>query len=127
MKKLWIYLGISVFVFIFGQIYEYFSHGVYSSYMMYAFLIPFIGLFIPSLLNNLILKRTISDNVTLPWKCGIATLSAGSIYKGILEIYGTSGTFEMVYLIIGSVLCIMAAIIQVGVNGKTNKDCESSL
>ena len=127
MKKSWIYLGISVFVFIFGQIYEYFSHGVYSSYMMYAFLIPFIGLFIPSLLNNLILKRTVSDNVTLPWKCGIATLSAGSIYKGILEIYGTSGTFEMVYLIIGSVLCIMAAIIQVGVNGKTNKDCESSL
>ena len=127
MKKSWIYLGISVFVFIFGQIYEYFSHGVYSSYMMYAFLIPFIGLFIPSFLNNLILKRTVSDNVTLPWKCGIATLSAGSIYKGILEIYGTSGTFEMVYLIIGSVLCIMAAIIQVGVNGKTNKDCESSL
>lgn len=127
MKKSWIYLGISVFVFVFGQIYEYFSHGVYSSYMMYAFLIPFIGLFIPSLLNNLILKRTVSDNVTLPWKCGIATLSAGSIYKGILEIYGTSGTFEMVYLIIGSVLCIMAAIIQVGVNGKTNKDCESSL
>lgn len=127
MKKSWIYFGISVFVFIFGQIYEYFSHGVYSSYMMYAFLIPFIGLFIPSLLNNIILKRTVSDNVTLPWKCGIATLSAGSIYKGILEIYGTSGTFEMVYLIIGSVLCIMAAIIQVGVNGKTNKDCESSL
>ena len=127
MKKSWIYLGISVFVFIFGQIYEYFSHGVYSSYMMYAFLIPSIGLFIPSFLNNLILKRTVSDNVTLPWKCGIATLSAGSIYKGILEIYGTSGTFEMVYLIIGSVLCIMAAIIQVGVNGKTNKDCDSSL
>ena len=126
MKKSWIYLGISVFVFIFGQIYEYFSHGVYSSYMIFAFLIPFIGLFIPSLLNNLILKRTVSDNVTLPWKCGIATLSAGSIYKGILEIYGTSGTFEMVYLIIGSFLCIMAAIILVGVNGKTNKDCESS-
>ena len=78
MKKSLIYLGISVFVFIFGQIYEYFSHGVYSSYMMYAFLIPFIGLFIPSLLNNLILKRTVSDNVTLPWKCGIATLSVGS-------------------------------------------------
>lgn len=110
MNKSWIYLGISVFVFILGQIYEYFSHGVYSSYMLYAFLIPFIGLFIPSLLNNINLKRTVSDNVTLPWKCGIATLSAGSIYKGILEIYGTSGTFEMVYLIIGSFLCIMTAI-----------------
>lgn len=123
MKKSLIYLGISVFVFIFGQIYEYFSHGVYSSYMMYAFLIPFIGLFIPSFLNKLILKRTVSDNVTLPWKCGIATLSAGSIYKGILEIYGTSGTFEIVYLIIGSIFCIMAAVFLAG--GIARKDCES--
>lgn len=120
MKKSWIYLGISVFVFIFGQIYEYFSHGVYSSYMMYAFLIPFIGLFIPSFLNNLILKRKITDNVILPWKCGIATLTVGSIYKGVLEIYGTSGTFEQVYLIIGSLLCIIATIVLI--TARVNKD-----
>lgn len=120
MKKSLIYLGISIFVFIFGQIYEYFSHGVYSSYMMFAFLIPFIGLFIPSLLNNLILKRKITDNVTLPWKCGIATLTVGSIYKGVLEIYGTSGTFEPVYLIIGSLLCIIATIVLV--TARVNKD-----
>lgn len=120
MKKSLIYLGISIFVFIFGQIYEYFSHGVYSSYMMFAFLIPFIGLFIPSLLNNLILKRKITDNVTLPWKCGIATLTVDSIYKGVLEIYGTSGTFEHVYLIIGSLLCIIATIVLV--TARVNKD-----
>ena len=120
MKKSLIYLGISILVFIFGQIYEYFSHGVYSSYMMFAFLIPFIGLFIPSLLNNLILKRKITDNVTLPWKCGIATLTVGSIYKGVLEIYGTSGTFEQVYLIIGSLLCIIATIVLV--TARVNKD-----
>ncbi|EJZ69535.1 hypothetical protein [Lachnoanaerobaculum sp. OBRC5-5] len=120
MKKSLIYFGISIFVFIFGQIYEYFSHGVYSSYMMFAFLIPFIGLFIPSLLNNLILKRKITDNVTLPWKCGIATLTVGSIYKGVLEIYGTSGTFEQVYLIIGSLLCIIATIVLI--TARVNKD-----
>ena len=123
MKKSLIYLGISIFVFIFGQIYEYFSHGVYSSYMMFAFLIPFIGLFIPSLLNNLILKRKITDNVTLPWKCGIATLTVGSIYKGVLEIYGTSGTFEQVYLIIGSLLCIIATIVLVTARVNTDKNC----
>lgn len=123
MKKSLIYLGISIFVFIFGQIYEYFSHGVYSSYMMFAFLIPFIGLFIPSLLNNLILKRKITDNVTLPWKCGIATLTVGSIYKGVLEIYGTSGTFEHVYLIIGSLLCIIATIVLLTARVNTDKNC----
>ena len=124
MKKSLIYLGISIFVFIFGQIYEYFSHGVYSSYMMFAFLIPFIGLFIPSLLNNLILKRKITDNVTLPWKCGIATLTVGSIYKGVLEIYGTSGTFEQVYLIIGSLLCIIATIVLVTARVNQDQNCE---
>lgn len=126
MKKSLIYLGISIFVFIFGQIYEYFSHGVYSSYMMFVFLIPFIGLFIPSLLNNLILKRKITDNVTLPWKCGIATLTVGTIYKGVLEIYGTSGTFEQVYLIIGSLLCIIATIVLVTARVNTDKNCEIS-
>ena len=123
MKKSLIYLGISIFVFIFGQIYEYFSHGVYSSYMMFAFLIPFIGLFIPSLLSNLILKRKITDNVTLPWKCGIATLTVGSIYKGVLEIYGTSGTFEQVYLIIGSLLCIIATIVLLTVRVNKDQNC----
>ena len=123
MKKSLIYFGISIFVCIFGQIYEYFSHGVYSSYMMFAFLIPFIGLFIPSLLNNLILERKITDNVTLPWKCGIATLTVGSIYKGVLEIYGTSGTFEQVYLIIGSLLCIIATIVLVTARVNTDKNC----
>ena len=126
MKKSLIYLGISIFVFIFGQIYEYFSHGVYSSYMMFAFLIPLIGLFIPSLLNNLILKRKITDNVTLPWKCGIATLTVGTIYKGVLEIYGTSGTFEQVYLIIGSLLCIIATIVLITARVNTDKNCEIS-
>lgn len=126
MKKSLIYFGISIFVFIFGQIYEYFSHGVYSSYMMFAFLIPLIGLFIPSLLNNLILKRKITDNVTLPWKCGIATLTVGSIYKGVLEIYGTSGTFEQVYLIIGSLLCIIATIVLITARVNTDKNCEIS-
>ena len=126
MNQSLIYLRISIFVFIFGPIYEYFSHGVYSSYMMFAFLIPFIGLFIPSLLNNLILKRKITDNVTLPWKCGIATLTVGSIYKGVLEIYGTSGTFEQVYLIIGSLLCIIATIVLITARVNTDKNCEIS-
>ena len=124
MKKMGIYLGISVFVFIFGQIYEYFSHGVYSNYMIFVFLIPFAGLFIPSLLNKLIFKKEILDNALLPWKCGIATLTAGSLYKGILEIYGTSTTFEIFYLITGIAFCILAAFIMATGKRNVNKDCE---
>ena len=124
MKKTGIYLGISVFVYIFGQIYEYFSHGVYSNYMIFAFLIPFAGLFLPSLLNKLIFKKEISDTASLPWNCGIATLTAGALYKGILEIYGTSTTFEIFYLITGIAFCILAAFVMATGKRNANKDCE---
>lgn len=35
-------MGISVICLIFGIIYECFSHGVYSNYMKYAFVIPLV-------------------------------------------------------------------------------------
>ena len=44
-------------------------------------------------------------------KCGIATLTVGSIYKGVLEIYGTSTNFEIIYLIVGLAFCILAGIL----------------
>ena len=92
MKNTVKYLVLSVFVFVFSQIYEYFSHGVYSNYMLYAFLIPFLGLCVPSFLLHS-LKKSLPANSRFLWKAGIATLTVGSIYKGILEIYGTNGYF----------------------------------
>lgn len=109
MKKTIRYLFLSVLIFVFSQIYEYFSHGVYSNYMLYAFLIPFLGLSVPSLLLHA-LKKALPTNSRFLWKCGIATLTVGSIYKGILEIYGTNGYFECPYLFIGAALCISAVI-----------------
>ena len=109
MKKTIQYLLLSVFVFVFAQIYEYFSHGVYSNYMLYAFLIPFLGLSVPSFLLHS-LKKSLPANSRFLWQCGIATLTVGSIYKGILEIYGTNGYFEFPYLFLGVAFCIVAGI-----------------
>ena len=109
MKKTIRYLFLSLFVFVFAQIYEYFSHGVYSNYMLYAFLIPFLGLTVPSFLLYS-LKKTLPANSCFLWKSGIATLTVGSIYKGILEIYGTNGYFEFPYLFFGAALCVSAVI-----------------
>ena len=109
MKKTIRYLFLSVFVFVFAQIYEYFSHGVYSNYMLYAFLIPFLGLALPRFLLHS-LKKTLPANSRFLWKCGIATLTVGSIYKGILEIYGTNGYFEFPYLLLGGILCILGLL-----------------
>ena len=100
------YLAGSVFLAIFGFIYELFSHEVYSASMIYAFLIPlvggcgvFLGLEIfspedwvfPKMPRNL-------------YHCGIMTLSIGSVFRGVLEIYGTTNRLSAVYLIAGGAL-----------------------
>ena len=109
MKKTIPYVFLSIFIFVFAQIYEYFSHGVYSNYMLYAFLIPFLGLALPSFLLHS-LKKSLPANSRFLWKCGIATLTVGSIYKGILEIYGTNGYFEFPYLFLGVGICMVAVL-----------------
>ena len=109
MKKTIRYLFLSLFVFVFAQIYEYFSHSVYSNYMLYAFLIPFLGLTVPRFLLYS-LKKTLPANSRFLWKSGIEPLTVGSIYKGILEIYGTNGYFEFPYLFVGAALCVLAVI-----------------
>ena len=109
MKKTIRYLFLSLFVFVFAQIYEYFSHNVYSNYMLYAFLIPFLGLTVPRFLLYS-LKKTLPANSRFLWKSGIATFTVGSIYKGVLEIYGTNGYFEFPYLFFGAALCVLAVI-----------------
>lgn len=42
-----VYLIISVLCAVYGMIYELFSHKVYSIYMIFAFVIPLLGGFVP--------------------------------------------------------------------------------
>ena len=110
----------TVFVFVFAKIYGIFSHGVSSVFMSYAFLLPLSLIFFPKLLNlctgnrlwNGSLKRKeeegeknlfLSSLASFLWKSGVAVLTVGSLYKGVLDIYGTSGSFEWVYLVVGIV------------------------
>lgn len=129
MKKNLFYLFFSLFVLVFGQIYEHFSHGVYSNYMIFAFLFPLLGLFLPNLLLCLLPKKgaekskgnngekerssgSVTDEKNFSfWKWGIATLTVGSLYKGILEIYGTSSHLELSYLIVGCGFCLLGCIL----------------
>ncbi|WP_455031157.1 hypothetical protein [Oribacterium sp.] len=108
----------TVFVFVFAKIYGIFSHGVSSAFMSYAFLLPLSLIFLPKLLNlctgNLLWngsldieeegrKLFLSSLASFLWKSGVAVLTVGSLYKGVLDIYGTSGSFEWVYLVVGIV------------------------
>lgn len=93
-----IYLVISIFVALFGGIYETFSHGVYSYYMLYAFAFPLVGGVLPALTFSLAEnRRGPSPAARILYHCGIATFTVGSIVKGVLEIYGTTNVLAGVY------------------------------
>ena len=115
----------TVFVFVFAKIYGIFSHGVSSVFMSYAFLLPLSLIFLPKLLNlcpgnrlwNGSLeteegekKLFLSSLASFLWKSGVAVLTVGSIYKGVLDIYGTSGTFEWIYLVVGILALVSGGI-----------------
>ena len=47
------------------------------------------------------------------YNCGIATLIVGSIFQGVLEIYGTTNSLVNVYLAVGAMLIISAVAIYI--------------
>lgn len=97
-------IGFSVFVLIFGIIYEMFSHGVISYYMIFAFLIPLINFLINIIfISSKIKINKLSKNL---FSMSICTFTFLSILKGVLDIYGTTNNLIFVYLIVGLILLV---------------------
>ncbi len=104
-----IYFIISLITMNFGFIYELFSHGVYSNYMMFAFLIPFLlGTILFLVIGKLKLKVS---NLSLNfYHSFVSTLTLGCIMKGFLDIYGTTNSLLNIYLYV-SILLLGLSII----------------
>ncbi|MBQ4424726.1 MAG: hypothetical protein II882_03185 [Lachnospiraceae bacterium] len=92
-----------------GAVYERFAHSVYSYYMIYAFAIP-LGL------GTLPLLLFVQKNWRMPprftvntWYAGVATLTVGSIFKGVLDIFGTTKKLLIVYPVAGGILLLLGA------------------
>lgn len=95
------YALITVFCALFGAVYERFSHGVYSYYMIYAFAVPLIlGCALLLCIGMSRLRQPGRAALNL-WNSGTAALTAGCIFKGVLEIYGTTNSLIVVYPIFG--------------------------
>lgn len=99
----------TIFLALFGAIYELFSHGVYSYHMIYAFGFPLIMgvlLYAVLILRGKYPRRSFLN----VWNTAIATFSLGSVFEGVLEIYGTSNPLVIVYPIAGGILLIIGLI-----------------
>lgn len=106
-----LYLFISVFCILFGAVYEYFSHEVYSYFMLYAFVFPFIGGVLPFFWIAFE-QRPIPDRASRNlYHSGIASLTIGSLFKGVLEIYGTANRLVSVYWVLGTLFLLTGIIL----------------
>lgn len=106
--RLYIYIAVTVFCGLFSFIYELFSHGVYSNFMVYLFVIPLLLGVVPELvvlLNPNLAARGGSWQPILQ-AFAVATLIVGSALQGIVEIYGTTNRYIVYYFIVGIGLAI---------------------
>lgn len=107
-KELIAYLISFIFILLFGQIYELFSHDVYSNFMIFACIIPFIGLILSSVIYCLKIK--LSGKGRLFIGLSLITLTIWMIINGVLEIYGTTNKLVNIYPIVTIILIILALI-----------------
>ena len=91
MRTLFIYIGVTLFVALFGGIYELNSNNVYSAAMLFAWRYPLIlGVFM------YLIIRFLPTNVVpgiLPasvYNLGVAIATMRSVFIGVIDIYGTT-------------------------------------
>lgn len=109
LKTSLVYLAAAVFFALFGGIYELFSHGVYSYAMIYAFAFPLIGGALPFLGIGLSKKCPLPGRIFRnAYHSALSAWTVGSIFQGVLEIYGTTNPLSRVYWIAGFILMAAA-------------------
>lgn len=105
------YLAVSLFCAFFGAVYEAFSHGVYSYFMLYAFAFPLVGGTAVFLALARGRGRMPSAPVRQLYHGGVASLTLGSLMRGVLEIYGTTNALVSAYWYAGGALCLTAVLL----------------
>lgn len=106
-KFVFTYLLIAIVCAVFGGVYESFSHGVYSYYMLYAFMIPLLGGVLPFYCVLYFRNKIPRPMARRFHHFGIAALTVGSIFCGVLDIYGTTNRLVILYFIVGGMFLFL--------------------
>ena len=94
------YLAMAAFLFIFSRIYESLSYGEVSVFMHYMFCATLVGGIL--LLGLLQVKPNLSRMTYNLWNSGIATITAGCLLRGIINLSGRSTTLDQPYWYVGA-------------------------
>lgn len=100
------YSLLTIFFLAFSRIYESFSFGETSLHMHYLFVVPLVGGIILAILLKIIpnLAR-LSLNL---WNSAVAVLTAGMLFRGIVNLSGRSTTLDQPYWYVGLVFALLA-------------------
>ena len=102
------YTLITIFFFAFSRIYEAFSFGETSVHMHYLFAAPLVGgIQLAIFLKVLPHFSRISLNL---WNSAVATITAGTLFRGIVNLSGRSTTLDAPYWYVGISFAILAII-----------------
>lgn len=92
-----------------NYVYSLFGHGVSSLFMSYAFVFSLvlgvIGFIVLGWLN---LDNRVAFNL---YNAGIATLTVGSILRGVIDIAGADTTYPVYYFFVGAVCVAIGGLI----------------
>ena len=107
-KTLVSYSLLTIFFLAFSRIYESYSFGETSLHMHYLFVVPLVGGIILAFLLKIIpnLGR-ISLNL---WNSAVAVLTAGMLFRGIVNLSGRSTTLDQPYWYVGLAFAILAIV-----------------
>ena len=102
------YTLITIFFFAFSRIYEAFSFGETSIHMHYLFAVPLIGgILLAIFLKVLPHFSRISLNL---WNSAVAIITAGILFRGIVNLSGRSTTLDAPYWYVGIGFAILASV-----------------
>ena len=102
------YSLLTIFFLAFSRIYESFSFGETSLHMHYLFVVPLVGGIILAILLKIIpnLAR-LSLNL---WNSAVAVLTAGMLFRGIVNLSGRSTTLDQPYWYVGLTFALLAIV-----------------
>ena len=99
-------LGCAAFALIYAQ----FSHGVYSPFMTFMFVIPLVGGACTALACHVAHVRDFPRASRQAWALALASLTIASCLKGIFDIAGTASPLLLAYPIAAIAFALVATV-----------------
>ena len=96
------YLAVALVCAIFGTVYELFSYGVFSMFMIFCCMPPLVLGSVPFFAIYIFGKGMPGRLAFNLYNSGVATITVGFIFRGVIEIYGTTNRLSHIYSLFGA-------------------------